>query len=213
VVVVVVAALIAALPTISNISNSLRLAFGLNGGDAPLANDPGNLLRPLRFVQMFGVWLGYDHRIDPQYPYQTYLLIGVVIVATVIGAIWLLRNRYWRIAAFAAMEFLVYLLLVRRGTEWTDAKVLMMLSPVILLVAMIGAFSLLRIRPVESTVFAVVVAVAVLWSDALLYHGSRTSSPARARRCSPTSMSTRSTCCGTWLPIAPDTQASCAATS
>jgi hypothetical protein len=171
-IVVVVGVLIAALPTVSNIANSLRLTFGLSGSNTILANDPGNLLRPLRFVQMFGVWLGYDHRVDPKYADQTYLLIGVVIVATVLGAIYLIRKRQWRLAAFAAMEFVLYLLLVRRGTEWTDAKVLMMLSPVILLLAMIGAFSILRVRPVESTLFAVIVAGAVLVSDGLAYHAT-----------------------------------------
>jgi hypothetical protein len=173
--VVVIGGLIAAAPTLANFANSLKLALGLSGNDAVLANDPGNLVRPLRFVQTFGVWLGYDHRTDPTYPYQTYLLIGVVIVAVVLGGLWLLRKRIWNLAAFIALEFAVYVVLIIRGTEWTDAKVLMMLSPALVLLAMIGAFSLLRTGrrwPVEGVLFAVVIAGSVLASDALLFHAT-----------------------------------------
>jgi hypothetical protein len=180
-VLVAIGGVIAAAPTLANFANSLKLALGLSGSDAVLANDPGNLLRPLRFVQMFGVWLGYDHRVDPRYSYQTYLLIGVVIVAVVLGALYLLRKRLWNLAAFIALEFAVYVVLWIRGTEWTDGKVLMMLSPAIVLLGMIGAFSLLdlgrerwrgRRWPVEGVLLALVVAGSVLASDALAFHAT-----------------------------------------
>lgn len=165
-------AVLAALPTAANFRNSLNMAESLSGSNAPLANDHGNLERALRFVQAFGVWLGLDHRTDPKYLFQTYLLIGIVIAATVIGAIWLIRRRAWPLVAFAALEFAVYGALVIRGTEWTDAKILMMLSPAVLFLAMTGAYSVLSVRRAEGILLAAVIGLAVFASDALAYHGT-----------------------------------------
>jgi hypothetical protein len=160
------------LPTVGPLTRTLRLATSLQNTNQVAASDPGNLLRPLRFVQTLGVWLGDSHRIDPRYPSLTYSLIGIVIVCVALGATVLLRRRAWTLLAFVAISFLVWELLTRRGTTWTDAKVLMLLSPVALLVALIGAFSGLGKGRRESLLLAAVIALGVLGSDALAYHGT-----------------------------------------
>lgn len=166
----VIVVLLLAIPTLTRLGASLSTATSLSGSDVALANDPGNLLRPLRFVQAFGVWLGGSHRVDPRYVTQTYLLIGVVFVCFGLGAMWLVRRRSWSVLTWLAASLLVWLLLYERGTEWTDAKVMMLTSPVIVLIAMIGAFGELRRHRVQGVVLAAVLAGGVLVSDGLLYH-------------------------------------------
>jgi hypothetical protein len=161
-----------ALPTLGPLSTTVSLATNLQSSNAAAAADPGNLLRPLRFAQTFGVWLGESHRVDPKYVNQTYLLIGVVVICFAIGLAWLARRRAWSLLAFVLISFVVWAFLRSRGTEWTDAKVLMLLSPVVVLVALVGAFGLMRKGRVEGMALAIVLAGAVLASDALAYHAT-----------------------------------------
>jgi hypothetical protein len=161
-----------ALPTVGPLSRSLALAKAVSGSDPAAVADPGNLLQPLKFVQTFGVWLGETHRLDPRYVNQTYLLVGVVAACVLLGLIRLVRGRAWSVLACVAIWFAVWDFLTHRGTNWTDAKLLMLLSPVVMLLALIGAFGLLGRRRAEGLLLAALVIGGVLASDALLYHGS-----------------------------------------
>jgi hypothetical protein len=161
-----------ALPTLGPLSTTLGLANKITNSDAAAVADPGNLLRPLRIAQAFGVWLGESHRIDPRYLNQTYLLIGVVAVCALLGVAGLMRRRAWALLAFVVISFVVWEILRRRGTEWTDAKVLMLLSPVVMLLALVGAFSIRGGRGVEGALLAGVIALGVFGSDALAYHAT-----------------------------------------
>ena len=172
--VVVVGSLTAllALPTLGPLSNTLGLANSIQNSNPTAAADPGNLLRPLRIAQALGVWLGESHRVDPRYLNQTYVLIGVVAICLVLGLLALARRRAWALLAFVVISFVVWEVLRRRGTEWTDAKVLMLVSPVAMLLALIGAFSIGGGRGVEGMLVAGVIALGVLGSDALAYHAT-----------------------------------------
>lgn len=161
-----------ALPTLGPLSTTLTLAQNIENTDAAAASDPGNLLRPLRIAQAFGVWLGESHRVEPRFLNQTYLLIGVVVVCAILGLLWLVRRRAWGVLAFAIISVVVWEFLRRHGTEWTDAKVLMLSSPVVMLVALIGAFSVKGGRGVEGAIVAAVIALGVFGSDALAYHAT-----------------------------------------
>ncbi len=161
-----------ALPTLGPLSRTLRLANNIQNTNAAAAADPGNLLRPLRIAQAFGVWLGESHRIDPRFLNQTYLLIGVVAVCALVGVLWLGRRRAWGLLAFVVVSFVVWEVLRRRGTTWTDAKVLMLFSPVVMLTALVGAFKIRGGRGVEGALVAGAIALGVLGSDALAYHAT-----------------------------------------
>ena len=62
----VAAVALLALPTVGALSKTLALAEGVSASNAQAVSDPGNLLRPLRFVQSLGIWLGESHRIEPR---------------------------------------------------------------------------------------------------------------------------------------------------
>jgi len=160
------------LPTVAPLSKTLRLAEGVSNSDAAANSDPGNLLRPLKFIQTLGVWLGESHRVEPKYLNQTYILLGVAGVCIALGLIWLVRRRAWSVLAFIAISLVAWKFLNRHGTTWTDAKLLMILSPVVVFTALLGAFGVMRTRALEGCVLAFALAIGILGSDALLYHGT-----------------------------------------
>jgi hypothetical protein len=160
------------LPTVEPLSQTLTLAESVSNSNPQAVSDPGNLLRPLKFLQTLGIWLGESHRVEPKYLNQTYVLIGVAVVCVALGFIWLVRRRSWSVLAFVAISFVVWELTHRHGTEWTDAKLLVILSPVVVFVALVGAFGVMRTRTFEGLVLAAALLVGVLGSDALLYHGT-----------------------------------------
>lgn len=158
-------------PTLTRISQSLKMALSLSGSNPALANDPGNLLRPLRLRQVMGIWLGGSHRVDPKYVSQTNVLIVVAVACLALGIVFLIRRRLWPVLALVGAMVLVWLVLYVRGTEWTDAKVMMMTSPIIVCVALIGAIRGLATLRLGIPLLAVL-SIGVLASDALAYHAT-----------------------------------------
>jgi hypothetical protein len=165
-----VALLLLALPTVADLQTSLNQATNVTDANASAVADPGNLLRPLLNVQALGVWLGSSHRGDPEHLLETYVLIGVMAVALLLGLVWLLRRRNWALLAFAAVATIVWLVLTPRATTWTAAKLLVLLSPVPVLLACVGAFGRLGMRRLDGLLLGAAVALGVLASDAFLYH-------------------------------------------
>ena len=170
--VIMAVAAVAALPTVTDLTSSLTLAKGLSQSYAPAANDPGNLLQPLHWQQVFGVWLQGTHRLDPSnHQLATWTLIAVVGLAALFGVAALVRRRQWPAIAYIAGAALIWWLLTRRGTVWTDAKLIVLSSPLAIVLAFAGIGGLLAAtRRAEAVLLTVLVAGGVLWSDALLYH-------------------------------------------
>ncbi|HEX4805476.1 MAG TPA: hypothetical protein VFU94_06215 [Conexibacter sp.] len=159
-----------ALPTLAALKTSLDQATNVTNANAAAAADPGNLLRPLLKVQALGVWLGASHRVDPNHLTLTHVLLVVVAAAVALGLASLLLRRDWPVLAVVAVSVLVWLVLTPRATTWTAAKLLVLLSPVAMLVACVGALGLAgRLRPV-GLVLSAAIALGVLASDAFLYH-------------------------------------------
>jgi hypothetical protein len=161
-----------ALPTVGPLTESVELAESFSTSNAAVVADPGNLLRPLLEQQMFGIWLSGAHRVDPDGNVaETYFLIGVMAVSGVIGAAFLLRRRLWNVAAFVVVMAVVWAALTRRGASWTDAKLLVITSPIVVLLAAVGVESLRRGgRRVEAMLVGGAIAVGVLLSNAFTYH-------------------------------------------
>jgi hypothetical protein len=161
-----------ALPTVADLKTSLDQATNVTDANAAAVADPGNLLRPLLKVQALGVWLGSAHRGDPEHLTQTYVLIGVMAVAIMLGLIWLLRRRNWALLAVVAVAVIVWLVLTPRATTWTAAKLLVLLSPIAILTACVGAFGRLGLRRLDGLLLGAAITVGVLASNAYLYHST-----------------------------------------
>src|SRR4051794_26392987 len=133
----------------------------------------GNLFAPLHKAQAFGVWPSGDYRVtpDPGDFEVTYVLIGIVIAACVLGVAWCVRQRAWLPLLFVGMSLVGWAYATRRGSPWVDAKALMIVSGPLVFTAMLGAWALLAggRRP-EAALLAGAIAAGVLWSNALAYH-------------------------------------------
>jgi hypothetical protein len=166
-------ALVLLLPTLASIKDSFAVGNAFDQGNARAVADPGNLLRPLRVEQVAGIWLNGSHRTDPAGAHfrETYILLGVVGLSALLGLGLLVRRRLLELAAFLVACLIVWVVLTRKGTTWTDAKLLVISSPMVMLLAFLGATSLVRNGfRVAGVAVAALLAGGVLWSNALAYH-------------------------------------------
>jgi len=170
-------ALVAALPTWVNVSGSLEVTRNIAASP-----HPGNLATPLHASQVFGTWIldNYKHLPRGGALAATDALIAVTVLACLAGAVYLIRKRRLALSGWLALTLAVWLLAVLYATTWVDAKVLMLSSSVVLLLAWGGVAALRgsRLR-LAAPLLALVLAGGVLVSDALQYHGTNLAPTAR----------------------------------
>jgi hypothetical protein len=181
--VVVAGAIFAAcsIGTLAHLGASASLAGSLSTSNVAAVSDPGNLLRPLKSLQTMGIWLHGSHRVDPpNFLTQTYVLIGAALVAALFGFFFIARRRAWILTSYVVGTALIWWLLAKRGPTWTDAKLLVLVSPLALLLVVAGIQSLRSAgRRVEAAALLIAVFGSVLWSDALIYHDTNLAPTAR----------------------------------
>jgi hypothetical protein len=157
-----------ALPTIDSSQEFLRR------GEAELRNGDalGNLPAPLDLLQVGGIWPTADFRSDPDVPWLTYALVALVALLAAAGAAHAVRRRSWQAVAYIATSLAGCAVIVTAGSPWVDAKALATASPAVLFAAMLGcAWLLSHVGKVPAVAAAGAVAVGVLWSNGLAYHG------------------------------------------
>jgi hypothetical protein len=162
------AAVVVALPVLRTLSTAITVTKATLVTDTEL----GNLAHPLALVQALGPWLTGDYRYDPTNNLIAHdALLWLFGLAAAGGLAWALARRAWGPLLLAATLGLSSLFLLDRGGPYADAKVLMILSPVVPLLALIAAASLWhgRLRIVSAGVCAALLA-GLLWSNALAYH-------------------------------------------
>jgi hypothetical protein len=176
-----VAALIAAWPTWSDVSGSLKVA-----NEIASTTNSGNLASPLRAEQVLGVWLNGSYKLVPHGDALTltHVLIAVTLVAAVLGAVNLLRLRAYALAGWIALMLLAWLAITHWVSTWGSAKTLMLTSPVVVLLAWGGVGALRSIpRRAVSVGLAGALGLAlvggVVVSDAMQYRASDLAPTAR----------------------------------
>ena len=133
----------------------------------------GNLFRhhPLSGYQVFGIWPVGDFRVHPSDSVATYVLIGLVIVAGLVGLWHAWKQRSWALPTYVGMAAIGCYILVALSSPWVDGKALATASPALLAAALAGCAAVFGLgRRVEATVAALAIAGGVLWSNALAYH-------------------------------------------
>ena len=171
--------LLAALPTWSQLSRSLRVAQNIAA-----TGNPGNLRAPLHTLQVFGVWLwgSYKHPPAGSDLAITDALIAVTVAAALLGALHLIRRRDYPLAGWLALMLVVWLGVTQHSTTWVDAKTLMLTTPVLVLLAWGGVAALrASLLPRTAPLLALALTVGVIASDALQYHSSNLAPTARYR--------------------------------
>ena len=142
------------------------------GGVVTAQEELGNLLRPLEGRQRFGVWLAGDYRLAPSGSLLTLTeaLLVAVWLAMAAGLAWAVRLRAWSVAAFVLISVVAHFYVLRAGSPWADGKALMIVSPALLLLAVAGAGAAAAWRRPAGWAIVAVLALGVLWSNALAYH-------------------------------------------
>lgn len=146
----------------------------VTAGDVLTSRDElGNLIRPLRFAQVFGIWPAGDFRTDPDHTGLTYVLVGLVDAAAAAGVVRAVLARAWGLVLVVAASVIGSLAILHSGSPWVDAKALATASPALVVAALCGiVWGLQRRRRfvlVAAAAAAVAIAGGVLWSNALAY--------------------------------------------
>ena len=138
----------------------------------------GNLLRPLRVWQVFGIWPARDFRTDPVSGVATALLL----VAVVAGACWGLWRavalRAWGTLAMAGTLVSAAAILLTSNWPWAESKALAIASPVPLALTGAGAAQLLaaggrpRVARAVGGLLLAALTVGVAWSYGLAFQGT-----------------------------------------
>jgi hypothetical protein len=146
-----------------------------SSGELTATGEVANLGHPLDTLQIFGIWPATDFRTRPHDPTATYVLIGVLIAAAVLGALMASRRRAWGIPLYlvTGVGGAVLLMLLRRvglSSPWLNAKGMAQASPAIVAAAMAGAAALFETgRRTEAVLAGTAIAAGVLWSNGLAY--------------------------------------------
>jgi hypothetical protein len=161
---------LAALPTWLEASGSLKIAQNIAS-----TGNHGNLIKPLRAVQVFGVWVWSSYKNPPVGANLTAtdVLIAVTVLAALLGAIRVIRTREYVLAGWLALILLVWIGLSQYSTTWVEAKTLMLTAPVVAILAW-GGVAALRASTfrVAAPLLALALAGGVIASDAMQYHSA-----------------------------------------
>ena len=165
-----------ALPLWLTIGHYLSVDSGSFSATANTATQLGNLVAPLRALQIVGIWPVGDFRDYPLPPpsLSTHLLIWLAIVVGLIGVGWTLWQRRIALALYVAVALIgATVLYIGGSTPWLIGKALAMSSPAILLAGLVGGALLFSHERVLSLIAGVAVlgalAGGVLWSNFLQY--------------------------------------------
>ncbi len=141
-----------------------------NSGTLTSSTELGNLIKPLDWMQVFGIWPTGDFRVEPGSIDATHLLIGVVVAAALLGLVLAWRNHANGLLIYMSGATLGCLAVVLLGSPWVDAKALATASPAFVLAALAAGGAVIESgRRIEGLLIVAAIAGGVLWSNALAY--------------------------------------------
>jgi hypothetical protein len=144
------------------------------GATLTSGSELGNLFAPLKFWQVAGVWPVGDFRLVPANHVVTYVLVGIAILAAIGGVIYAVRRGGWGLLTYSVGTVAAAVLVIAFASPWVDGKSLAIASPAIPLAAVVlAAFLWSGGRRVEGGILMAVLAVGILWSNALAYRDVR----------------------------------------
>ncbi|HEX4365142.1 MAG TPA: hypothetical protein VHZ75_11380 [Solirubrobacteraceae bacterium] len=131
----------------------------------------GNLVRPLRLLQLAGIWPAGDFRLDPAHHTVTSMLVVAAVTAGIVGVVLAWRRGDRVLVAYVLGTIGVCLAIRSQGSPWVDAKSLAEASPAVVFAALTGAALMFGRRDLRlaALLAGVLVASGVLWSNALAY--------------------------------------------
>jgi hypothetical protein len=132
----------------------------------------GNLAKPLKILQLAGIWPSQDFRYPSDSPGLAYVLIVVVLLAAAAGLVVAVRRLRRELVLYVACTLVAAVVVVLFASPWVGAKALASASPALPLIALVAAALLAaRGRRALGVILGVVIALGIVWSNALGYHG------------------------------------------
>jgi hypothetical protein len=136
----------------------------------------GNLDQPLSVFQLAGIWPVGDFRLTaPTLP--SALLIGVVLIAALLGLFLSVRRRQFALALYVGVALVGCGVVYFAGaTPWVTGKTLAISSPALLVGALAGGgmlwgmWSRHRVAGAAGMLVVIALTGGVLWSNVLAYH-------------------------------------------
>jgi hypothetical protein len=137
----------------------------------------GNLVAPLRGIQIAGIWLDGDFRsiTPPASSLVNHVLIWCVFAGAAFAIAWTLKRRSIGVSLYVAVALGSLAILSLRGTvPWLMGKSMAFSSPALLLAGLAGAAILFSRERIVAMIVGVVllgtIAGGVLWSNYLQFH-------------------------------------------
>ncbi len=139
----------------------------------------GNLVHPLSWWQLAGIWPSGDFRFPPSDPTITHLLAIAVALAAIFAVVMAWRQGHTALVLALATGVFACLVYVERASPWVAAKALASASPLVLGVGLAGAAVLVEggrrmggwLLAAPGGLVLAVFAAGVLWSNVMQYHG------------------------------------------
>ena len=169
-------AVTAGLLSIPILSVGLRRLFHIGKFLKGPGGESGNILHPLSWWQLFGIWPSGDFRDQPTSPALVHLLAVLVLLCAIVAVVTAWRRGRWEVVGALATGFFACLVYVEQASPWVAGKALASSSPLVLGVGLAGAAVLIESsrRRVELSGVALallaVIAGGVLWSNVTQYH-------------------------------------------
>ncbi len=139
-------------------------------GSFTSADELGNLLHRLSWLQAFGIWPSGDFRVAPHNLDVTRALVALAAAAAVFACVVAVRRRAVELPTAIASAVFACVVYLGLGSPWIGGKALASASPIVLAAAFAGAAAVYeRGRRVEAIAGGVVLLGALLWSNALQY--------------------------------------------
>ncbi len=167
-----------------NILNGVKLASATGAAvSGVLELGLGNLAAPLPDWSGAGVWLTGDYRYPLVHVTATHAFDVLVIVLAVLGIFFALRRRRWAIGFLGLAAPIALYFWIEHTGPWVQLKAFTMTAAIALALAFAGAAALceLRYRPLKLLGWfaALLVAGAVLYGNAVIYHDTSLAPAAR----------------------------------
>ncbi len=128
-----------------------------------------NLLGPLKFSQIYGVWLTGDFRFAPHYSVANTAIVLLAGLLFVLGCYFLMTNGYSYIAVLAIWVTLISATGLN-GSPWISGKTLAMASPIVLTVICCAIGFIATKFSIESGILAIILSSGVIASYGYTYH-------------------------------------------
>ena len=160
------------LPVLANFSTAYQVTSDVLSSATGTPNTLGHLPYATDPWHLFGIWLVGDWRYGPvEHHNVNFILIGIALAAAGGGLIWALRRFAVGPLLLFAVTMLGGLYLLHRGNDYADAKTLMLMTPGVVVLTILGAESLRAVgRRLEAVALVAVLLGGLVVSAALAYH-------------------------------------------